>query len=194
MEVICGPMFSGKTEELIRRLRRANAAWKRVQVFSPGIDTRYSESEIVTHNDIRMQAEAVDFAEEILSRLDWRTQVVGVDEANFFGQALVGVVSQLAEAGKQVIVAGLDSDYKGRPFPPIPDLLALAGSITKMLAVCARCAAPATQTQRLVDSEELILVGAVDSYEARCRRCFEPGLSRQDVLEFALTGKTSLLD
>ena len=178
-------MFSGKSEELIRRLRRAIVARKCVQVFKPGIDNRYSDSEIVTHSDLRMPSDPVDAAEDILERLETRTEVVGIDEANFFGPALVDVANQLANAGKQVIIAGLDTDYLGRPFPPIPELLALAESITNLLAICVRCGSPAKHTQRLVDSEELILVGAVDSYEARCRRCFEPGMPRQEVLEFA---------
>ncbi len=179
-------MFSGKTEELIRRLKRTQIARKHVQVFHPSLDNRYSDSEIVTHGNVRMRSEPVGSAQELLKRLDWRAQVVGIDEANFFGPRLVESVSHLADSGKQVIVAGLDTDYLGRPFPPMPDLLALAESITKMLAICMRCGAPAKHTQRLVESEELIFVGAVDSYEARCRCCFEPGVPRQDVLEFTL--------
>jgi thymidine kinase len=186
IEAICGPMFSGKTEELIRRLKRSQIARKKVQVFHPSIDNRYSDSEIVTHTNVRMRSEPVDSAQDLIKRLDYRTQVIGIDEANFFGPRLVETTTRLAEAGKQVIVAGLDTDYLGRPFPPIPDLLALAESITKMLAICMRCGAPAKYTQRLIESEELIFVGAVDSYEARCRRCFEPGVPRQNVLDFAL--------
>jgi thymidine kinase len=185
IEAICGPMFSGKTEEMIRRLRRATIARKRVQVFKPTIDTRYSEDEIVSHADLRMRSDAVRDAGEILQRIDWRTQVVGIDEANFFGPDLLRVANQLADSGKQIIIAGLDTDYLGRPFPPMPDLLAMAESITKTLAICMRCGAPAKHTQRLVESEELILIGATDAYEARCRRCFEPGVPRQEVLDFA---------
>jgi thymidine kinase len=184
IEAICGPMFSGKSEELIRRLRRASIARKRVQVFKPAIDSRYSASEIVTHNDNRMQSDSVCGAGDILKLLDWRVQVVGVDESNFFGMDLVDVASQLADSGKQVIIAGLDTDYRGRPFQPMPDLLAVAESITKMLAICVRCGNPAKHTQRLVESDELIFVGAAGSYEARCRRCFEPGVPRQEVLDF----------
>ncbi len=192
IEAICGPMFSGKSEELIRRLRRAMIARKRVQVFKPALDDRYSENEIVTHADIRMRSEAVLSASEILTKLDWRTQVVGVDESNFFGPSLVAVANQLADAGKQVIIAGLDTDYMGRPFPPMPDLLAIAESITKTLAICMRCGVPAKHTQRLVESNELILVGAAGAYEARCRRCFEPGVPRQELLAFARpAGKAS---
>src|SRR5579864_8451359 len=123
IEVICGPMFSGKSEELMRRLRRAKIARKRLQVFKPVIDTRYSPDEIVPHGAMRMKSEPVNNSGEILARLDWRTQVIGIDEANFFGQELVDVAGQLADSGKQVIVAGLDTDYMGRPFPPLPDLL-----------------------------------------------------------------------
>jgi thymidine kinase len=187
IEVICGPMFSGKSEELIRRLRRAMIARKRVQVFKPAIDNRYSEDEIVSHGDSRMKSEVVTGCGEILARLDWRSQVVGIDEANFMGPDLVGVANQLADSGKQVIIAGLDTDYRGRPFPPVPDLLALAESITKTLAICMRCGNPAKHTQRLVESEDLIVVGAAGMYEARCRRCFEPGIPRQEVLEFVRT-------
>lgn len=184
IEAICGPMFSGKSEELIRRLRRAGIARQRVQVFKPAIDDRYSLDEIVSHGDQRMKSIAVSGAREILDRIDWRTQVVGVDESNFFGPDLVEVLEQLADTGKQVIVAGLDTDYLGRPFPPMPDLLCLAESITKTLAICMRCGNPAKHTQRLVESDDLIVVGAAGMYEARCRRCFEPGAPRQEVLEF----------
>lgn len=185
IEVICGPMFSGKSEELIRRLRRALIARKRVQVFKPVLDNRYSSDEIVSHGDARMKSEVVASPKEILERLDWRTQVVGIDEANFLGEDLVSVAQQMADSGKQVIIAGLDTDYMGRPFPPIPDLLCLAESITKTLAICMRCGNPAKHTQRLVESEDLIVVGAAGIYEARCRRCFEPGAPRQEYLDFA---------
>jgi thymidine kinase len=134
-----------------------------------------------------MKSESVDDANGILNRIDWRTQVVGIDESNFFGPELVLVANQLADSGKQVIVAGLDTDYLGRPFPPMPELLAMAESITKTLAICMRCGAPAKHTQRLIESEELILVGASGAYEARCRRCFEPGIPRQEKLDFGAT-------
>lgn len=185
IEVICGPMFSGKSEELMRRLRRAMIARKRVQVFKPLIDVRYSENEIVSHGDIRMKSEVVGGAAEILPALNWRTQVVGIDEANFMGPALIEVSNQLADSGKQVIIAGLDTDYLGRPFTPVPELLAHAESITKTLAICMRCGNPAKHTQRLVESEDLIVVGAAGMYEARCRRCFEPGIPKQEYLDFA---------
>ncbi|HEY6390658.1 MAG TPA: thymidine kinase [Bryobacteraceae bacterium] len=185
IEVICGPMFSGKSEELMRRLRRAMIARKRVQVFKPIIDNRYSDDEIVSHTDIRMKSEVIGSVAEIMQRLDRRTQVVGLDESNFFGQELVEIATQLADGGKQVIVGGLDTDYMGRPFPPMPDLLTLAESITKTLAICMRCGNPAKHTQRLVESDDLIVVGAAGMYEARCRRCFEPGVPKQEYLDFA---------
>lgn len=185
IEVICGPMFSGKSEELIRRLRRAKIARKRVQVFKPVLDDRYSIDEIVSHGDQRMKSTVVASAKEILGQMDWRTQVVGIDESNFFGAELVDVAGQLADTGKQVLIAGLDTDYLGRPFSPMPELLCLAESITKTLAICMRCGNPAKHTQRLVDSDDLIVVGASGMYEARCRRCFEPGVPKQEVMEFA---------
>ena len=191
IEVICGPMFSGKSEELIRRLRRAKIARKRVQVFKPELDDRYSKEEIVSHGDSRMKSEVVTGASEILSRLDWRTQVIGIDEANFMGVEVIEIAQQLADTGKQVLIAGLDTDFMGRPFPPIPDLLALAESITKTLAICMRCGNPAKHTQRLVESEALIVVGAAGMYEARCRRCFEPGTPKQESFEFARPIKNS---
>jgi thymidine kinase len=178
-------MFSGKSEELIRRLRRAKIARKRVQVFKPSIDQRYSEEEIVSHGDQRMKSDVVNDAKEILGKLDWRSQVVGFDESNFFGPDLIDIAQQLADTGKQVIIAGLDTDYLGRPFSPMPDLLCLAESITKTLAICMRCGNPAKHTQRLVESSDLIVVGAAGMYEARCRRCFEPGIPKQESLEFA---------
>jgi thymidine kinase len=184
IEVICGPMFSGKSEELIRRLRRAMIARKRVAVFKPKIDDRYSAEEIVSHGDLRMQSQVIKDAGEMLERIDWRAEVVGVDEANFMGPSLVEVANRLADSGKQVIIAGLDTDYLGRPFAPIPDLLAQAESITKTLAVCVRCGNPAKHTQRLRGSDELIVVGANDMYEARCRRCFEPGIPKQQEIDF----------
>ena len=185
IEVICGPMFSGKSEELIRRLRRAKIARKRVQVFKPALDDRYSLDEIVSHGDQRMKSTVVSSSKEILEQMDWRTQVIGIDEANFFGGELVDIASQLADTGKQVLIAGLDTDYLGRPFAPMPELLCLAESITKTLAICMRCGNPAKHTQRLVESSDLIVVGATGMYEARCRRCFEPGVPKQEVLEFA---------
>ena len=184
IEVICGPMFSGKSEELIRRLRRAMIARKRVEVFKPTIDNRYSDNEIVSHGDLRMSSQVVASAGDIPSRLDWRSEVIGIDEANFMGTELVEVAQRLADSGKQVIISGLDTDYLGRPFAPVPDLLAHAEVITKTLAICVRCGNPAKHTQRLRGSDDLIVVGAGDMYEARCRRCFEPGIPKQVELDF----------
>ena len=184
IEVICGPMFSGKSEELIRRLRRAMIARKRVEVFKPAIDNRYSENEIVSHGDLRMTSQVVGSASDVIDLLDWRAEVVGIDEANFMGPQLVDVAQRLADSGKQVIISGLDTDYMGRPFAPIPDLLAHAESIIKTLAICVRCGNPAKHTQRLRGSEDLIVVGASDMYEARCRRCFEPGIPKQAEMDF----------
>jgi thymidine kinase len=184
-------MFSVKSEELIRRLRRSMIARKRVQVFKPTIDTRYSADEIVSHGDSRMTSQVVKDAAEIMDRIDWRSEVIGVDEANFMGPQLVDIAQRLADSGKQVIISGLDTDYMGRPFAPIPELLAHAESITKTLAICVRCGNPAKHTQRLRGSDELIVVGAADMYEARCRRCFEPGIPKQEELEFVRAKKQS---
>ena len=173
IEVICGSMFSGKSEELIRRLRRAIIAKQRVQVFKPRIDTR-SEEEIVSHSEMRLPSVAVASSSELLEKLDHRTEVVGVDEAQFFDAGIVEVCQRMADQGKRVIVAGLDKDFRGEPFGPIPTLMAIAEDVTKTLAICVRCGSPANNTQRLVESDELVVVGAQGLYEARCRRCFEP--------------------
>jgi thymidine kinase len=159
-------MFSGKSEESDPQAARAGITRRRVQVFTPAIDDRYSLDEIVSHGEQRMRSLAVNGAKEILEKIDWRTQVVGIDASKFFGPDLVGVASQLADAEKQVIVAGLDTDYLGRPFIPMPELLSLAGWITKTLAICVRAGNPAKHTQRLVESSDLIVVGATGTYEA----------------------------
>ena len=175
IEVICGSMFSGKSEELIRRLRRAQIARQRVQIFKPRIDDRFPDDHIVSHSELRMESQSVGSSQEILQALGDRTEVVGVDEAQFFDAEIVGVCEKLANMGKRVIVAGLDTDYRGVPFDPMPELLAIAEYITKTLAICMRCGNPAANcTQRLVNSGERILVGHADAYEARCRRCYEP--------------------
>lgn len=179
IEVICGPMFSGKSEELIRRLRLAVIARQRVQVFKPGIDRRYADEQLVSHSDFRIQARCMDTSEELLEAVDPRTQVVGVDEVQFFDEGVVQVCEKLADMGKRVIVAGLDMDYRGQPFHPIPELMAIAEFVTKSLAVCMRCGAPANRSQRLVGGGALVEVGSSDRYEARCRRCFEPEELRQ---------------
>ena len=177
IEVVCGPMFSGKSEELIRRLRRAEIARQRVQIFKPGIDKRYDDDHIVSHSDLKIRSTNVQNAADVISRLDLRTEIIGIDEAQFLGMELVETVVKLADMGKRVIIAGLDTDYLGRPFHPMPELLAVADEITKTLAICVQCGNPAKHTQRLVASEDLIVVGAAGMYEARCRRCFEPELA-----------------
>ncbi len=179
IEVIVGPMFSGKSEELIRRLRRAEIARQRVQIFKPVIDQRYANNEIVSHSGLGIASDNVRTAAEVLQKVEARTEVVGIDEAQFLGEELVDVCTKLADMGKRVIVTGLDTDFLGRPFEPMPRLLALAEEITKLLAICVRCGNPAVHTQRLVASEDLIVVGAAGMYEARCRRCFEPQLARE---------------
>ncbi len=183
IEVIVGPMFSGKSEELIRRLRRAEIGRQRVQIFKPLIDQRYAKNGIVSHSGLEIPSELVQSGTEILEKVAPRTEVIGVDEAQFLGESIVDACSRLAELGKRVIVTGLDTDFMGRPFEPMPRLLAVAEEITKLLAICMRCGNPAVHTQRLVASEELIVVGAGGMYEARCRRCFEPQLAQQKIEE-----------
>ena len=174
IEVICGSMFSGKSEELIRRLRRAQIARQRVQIFKPKLGSRFSEDHIISHSDMKIKSQLVSCAGEVLDVLDNRTQVIGIDEGQFFDLDLIDVCNKLADAGKRVIVAGLDQDFRGKPFDPMPQLLCIAEYITKTLAICVRCGAPANRTQRLVDNSDRLLVGATDAYEARCRLCFEP--------------------
>ena len=175
IEVICGSMFSGKSEELIRRLRRAKIAKQRVVAFKPKIDDRYDEDDIVSHDDRRIESIRVGDAVEVLDYVGPDVQVVGLDEAQFLGPDLVEVCETLAESGVRVIVAGLDQDYLGRPFEPMPALLAVAEYITKTLAVCMKCGKPANRTQRIIPSKERVVVGASEAYEARCRHCFDPG-------------------
>lgn len=191
IEVIVGPMFSGKSEELIRRLRRAEIARKRVQIFKPVIDDRYSKNGIVSHSGLEIPSDTVADADEIVRKVNLLTEVVGIDEAQFLGPGLVSVCQSLAQAGKRVIVSGLDMDYLGRPFEPMPTLLTVAEEITKLLAICIRCGNPAVHTQRLVHSDELIVVGAKGMYEARCRRCFEPEVASRplDVSTAATAGE-----
>ena len=178
IEVIAGSMFSGKSEELIRRLRRAQIARQKVQIFKPSIDERYSETQIVSHSEMRIESSVVSSAGEILSLVGLDTDVVGIDEGQFFDQALVRVVNQLADQGKRVLIAGLDMDYLGRPFEPMPQLLAIAEDITKTRAICMNCGNPASYTQRLIHRRERVVVGAAGAYEARCRQCFDPHLSQ----------------
>ena len=175
IEVITGSMFSGKSEELIRRIRRAQIARQRVQIFKPKLDDRYAVEEIVSHSDMKMPSQVVGSAAEILGRLDARTEVVGIDEGQFFDADLVAVVNTLADRGLRVIVAGLDQDFQGRPFEPMPQLMAVAEYVDKALAICMRCGAPANRSQRLVAAMDRVVVGGAQQYEARCRRCFELG-------------------
>ncbi len=183
IEVVVGPMFSGKSEELIRRLRRAEFARQRVQIFKPVIDQRYAANGIVSHSGLEIASDLVKEAVDILEKVEPRTEVIGIDEGQFLGERLVEVCTKLADMGKRVIVTGLDTDFMGRPFEPMPRLLAVAEEITKLLAICVRCGNPAVHTQRLVASEELIVVGAGGMYEARCRRCFEPNLATEKIEE-----------
>src|SRR5436190_3608357 len=177
IEVITGSMFSGKSEELIRRLRRAQIARQKVQIFKPLVDDRYSDDHIVSHSDMRIQSCAVRNSDELVRSVDDDTEVVGIDEGQFFDQKLPAACNALADRGKRVIVAGLDQDFLGRPFEPMPQLLAIAEYITKTLAICVICGSPANHTQRLVASSDRVLVGAGDLYEARCRHCFDPHLA-----------------
>ena len=172
IEIICGSMFSGKTEELIRRLKRAKFAKQRVEIFKPAIDQRYSEAEVVSHDENAIPSTPVNTAEQILL-LVGDADVIGIDEAQFFGMELVGVCQHLANNGKRVLVAGLDQDYLGQPFEPIPQLMAVAEHVTKLHAICVVCGAPANHSQRLAANDQRVLVGAQDVYEPRCRRCFE---------------------
>ena len=178
LEVITGSMFSGKSEELIRRLRRAQIARQRVQIFKPGLDNRYAEDQIVSHSAMKIPSDNVSSSTDLLAEVSADTEVVGIDEGQFFDANLPAVCTTLANQGKRVIVAGLDQDYLGRPFEPMPQLLAIAEYITKTLAICMVCGGPANHTQRLVASKERVLVGALGTYEARCRHCFDPTLGQ----------------
>ena len=170
IEVITGCMFSGKTEELIRRLRRAQIAKQKVKIFKPKIDLRYSQESIVSHNDQSLPSILIDDIDEILKYSD-DAQVIGIDEAQFFNESILRICNLLASKGKRVIVAGLDQDYTGKPFEPMPQLLAIAEYITKQHAICVVCGNPADKTQRKIAESERVIVGAADIYEARCRKC-----------------------
>ena len=174
VEVIAGSMFSGKSEELIRRLRRAKIARQKVQVFKPELDSRFAENQIVSHSEMRHDSANSRSAAEVLARVDPDTEVVGIDEGQFFDNELVNVANELARRGVRVIIAGLDQDYTGKPFEPMPQLLAIAEYITKTHAICMKCGQPANYSQRTFDSDERVAVGAADKYEARCRQCFVP--------------------
>jgi thymidine kinase len=174
VEVICGSMFSGKTEELIRRLRRSQIANQKVEIFKPRLDTRYSEEEIVSHDLSTIHSTPVDSAGQILLLVS-EVEVVGIDEAQFFDSGIVEVVRKLANMGVRVIVAGLDMDYRGEPFGPMPELLANAEFVTKVHAICQRCGSLANYSYRLKENEEQVMLGEKESYEPRCRRCFYHG-------------------
>lgn len=178
VEVICGSMFSGKTEELIRRLKRAQIAKQKVQIFKPQIDNRYSADHVTSHSALKLDATNIVNAEDILTKLDDNTRIVGIDEAQFLSPSVVEIVHRLANRGLRVLVAGLDLDYRGQPFGPMPLLMATAEFVTKMSAICTACGNPASRTQRLraktdAEAKNQVMVGGEDLYEARCRRCFE---------------------
>jgi len=179
VELICGSMFSGKTEELIRRLRRAVIARQKVQVYKPLIDTRYHEEQVTSHNGMGFEAKPIGLAKEILADLAPDTTVVAIDEVQFFDPEIIEVCDALAERGKRVICAGLDTDFRGVPFGPIPDLMARAEMVDKLHAICVICGEEASRTQRLINGrparadDPVVLVGAAEVYEARCRQCHE---------------------
>ena len=181
LEVICGPMFSGKSEEMIRRLRRAEIGGQRVVIFKPAIDDRYDASDVVSHAGARMQAVPIRSAAEIATKAEG-FDVVAIDEAQFLGEGVVLTALDLADRGVRVVVAGLDQDFRRLPFVPMPELLSHAEFVDKLQAVCHRCGGPATTTQRLVGGEpapysgDTVVVGAAEQYEARCRGCHEPGV------------------
>lgn len=171
IEVICGSMFSGKSEELIRRLHRCEIARQKIQVFKPTRDTRFSDTDIVSHSALRIPSIPVSDSQELFNEVLPDTQVIGIDEAQFFDNGLIEVCESLANQGKRIIVAGLDQDYRGVPFEPIPQLMAIAEFVTKTHAICVICGNPANRSYRKVASEERILLGAEDNYEPRCRKC-----------------------
>jgi thymidine kinase len=178
IEVVCGSMFSGKTEELIRRLKRAKYARQKVEIFKPGIDTRYDEVRVVSHDENSINSTPVQSASEILL-LTSEVDVVGIDEAQFFDDEIVSVCNQLADRGIRVIVAGLDMDYLGKPFGPIPALLATADFVTKVRAICMKCGSLASYSHRMVKSDKLVMLGEKDSYEPLCRACFSEEMSKK---------------
>ncbi|MCH6232703.1 thymidine kinase [Cognataquiflexum rubidum] len=171
IEVICGSMFSGKTEELIRRLNRAYIAKQKVEIFKPSIDKRYHETDVVSHNDNAIRSTPVNFADDIIL-LAGDCDVVGIDEVQFFDSRIVHVANVLANAGKRVILAGLDMDFEGNPFEPMPQLLAIAEYVTKVHAICMKCGDLASYSYRLVETKEKVVLGEKEAYEARCRKCF----------------------
>lgn len=179
IEVIVGCMFSGKTEELIKQVRRALIAKQKVQTFKPRIDSRYSATDVASHDQNKLAAFPVTEAREITDLLNPSTTVLAIDEGQFFDDELIDVVTKMADSGRRVIIAGLDTDWRGRPFGPMPHLMAIAEVVHKQHAICRVCGSPASRTQRLVADREDILVGSVDAYEARCRKHFDPELGAQ---------------
>jgi thymidine kinase len=172
IEVVCGSMFSGKTEELLRRIKRARLARQVVQLFKPRVDDRYDAVKVVSHEGANADAFPVSDADELVARVVPEAAVVGIDEVQFFDARVVRAAEKLADLGVRVIVAGLDQDYRGQPFGPMPSLMAIAEYVTKLHAVCAQCGAHASRSQRLAASEGQLFVGGAAAYEARCRRCF----------------------
>lgn len=175
IEVICGPMFSGKTEELIRRLKRASYARQRVQIFKPSIDDRYKEGALASHSELTLPCDSVANLKELKAALSSQVEVIGIDEVQFFDQGIVEFCEEMADSGRRVIVAGLDQDYRGQPFGPMPQLLCGAEYITKLMSICMRCGNPAHRSYRLAEDPQQVLVGTAKQYEARCRRCFTQG-------------------
>ena len=177
IEVICGPMFAGKTEELLRRVKRLEYAKKNIVVFKPLMDNRFSDNEVVSHNNNRTKSVNISYARQIFDYIDTKTQVVAIDEIQFLDEEAIGICEHLASLGIRVIVSGLDKDFRGEPFSFMPKLLALAEYVTKLTAICVVCGVPATRTQRIVNgkpakyNDPIVLIGAEESYEARCRSC-----------------------
>jgi len=172
IEVVCGSMFSGKTEELIRRLRRAEIAKMNIVIFKPKIDSRFSVEHIVSHNQLKMKSHVISDTKEIL-KISKNSEVVGIDEAQFFDQSIVMICKKLAGEGKRVIVAGLDTDYRGLPFGPMPEIMCEADYLDKLRAICVKCGNPASYTQRKTKDAKQVVIGELDKYEARCRNCFQ---------------------
>lgn len=181
VEVICGSMFSGKTEELLRRLNRVLIARQKVEIFKPAVDTRYHAQDVVSHNANSIRSTPVQFSEDILL-LTGNCDVVGIDEAQFFDEDLVEVCTKLANSGKRVIVAGLDMDFSGKPFGPMPQLLAIAEYVTKVHAICMKCGDIAHYSYRLIAEQKTVMLGEKDTYEARCRRCFLKGPKAEQII------------
>lgn len=182
IEVICGSMFSGKTEELIRRLKRAQFANQKIEIFKPAVDTRYSDMDVVSHDLHSIPCTPIKDAEMMLDAKE-ETQVIGIDEAQFFSEKLIVVAQELADRGKRVIIAGLDTDYMGKPFGPIPGLMAIAEDVQKVHAICVKCGNLANHSHRLTKSHKLVVLGEKDVYEPLCRQCFNEALAAEKAAE-----------